>query len=235
MIVISATDKLSPRLGFREERPLNCLFISPHADDLEIASGGTIARLVFEERADVTEIVLTDSTGFVRSFALEEKRIVDIRRREATQAAQLVGVVNVKFGGLRSIKDTNTHAYVLGMLCALIEQTKPDIVFMPHPSIDPHPTHQSAAILTLQALEEVAVGDHVIKIAYAVWAPFPAPDLLVDISSYYRLKEFAINKHVSQVHDRDYAQAILGLNSYYALGLPTHHLGISYAEPFILL
>ncbi len=235
MIIVSATDALRSSLGFAGVKNLECCFIAPHADDLEISSGGTMSRLAFEEDATVREIVVTDSTGFVRTFSMQEERIPQIRRAEASRAGELVGVTQFIFGGFGSVKDPSVQPALKVMLCSLLKQFRPHAIFMPHPKIDPHETHRIVANLALESLSEIGVGKDVLKIAYPVWAPFSVPDLLVDISSFFRLKEVAINQYATQVYDRDYATAALGLNEYYALGQPHTSMSMHYAEAFMFL
>lgn len=235
MTTITPIERITKALGFSERDTLTCIFLAPHADDLEVSSAGTVSRLVYEENVKVYEVVLTDSPRFEHTFAITTDRIAVIRRSEAQEAGMLLGVDQITFPGFDSIADENNRQQAEDFLCQYVYELAPQIVFIPHPDIDPHPTHRMASDLTFRALKKVGLDGKVTKLAYAVWAPFQSPDLIVDISEYFRLKESAINKYSSQVHDRDYARAFLGRDAYYALGQPLSASSMQYAEPFIVL
>ncbi len=111
---------------------------------------------------------------------------------------------------------------------------KPDEVYIPHPEIDKHPTHQIVSGLVLDKLKEL---DDKAKVwCYEVWTPFVAYDRLEDISRYIELKVMAIQAHKSQLEYKNYTEGILGLNRYRAIFDEQHgKTEMKYAEVFIEL
>lgn len=234
--IVPMVDRILPRLNFHEQKHITIAVIAPHQDDLEIGVGGTIARIKSEEqnRVSIIELVITDSQGFVRSYRTEERNIPQYRRTEALRGASTLLVDVVDFLGFSTIKNSINQTKAQAAICEFLLRQQPDILFIPHPHIDRHETHRIAARLTIEALESLPGTCDPLIIAYPVWAPFPNPNLYVDISFYVELKRRAINHHITQVIDRDYANAVIGLYAYYALGVPNQDFQMFYTEAFHL-
>ncbi len=112
---------------------------------------------------------------------------------------------------------------------------KPDEIYMPHPEIDKHPTHQTVSGLVLEELQAISADYKPDKVwCYEVWTPFQSYDRLEDISSYIDLKVMAIQAHKSQLEYRDYTEGVIGLNRYRATFDDRHgKTEMQYAEAFI--
>jgi len=60
--------------------------INAHPDDMEIGRGGMVARLV-EYTAVITSVVVTNGGRSSNLFALTERRMAEVRRKEALRSA----------------------------------------------------------------------------------------------------------------------------------------------------
>ncbi len=119
----------------------NYLFIGPHPDDIEVACGATVARLVAMGKK-VTFLICTDGCVGSLDESLTSAQIVGIRRQEAVASAKLLGVDDVIFlpfhdGGSHTSDDL-AKAIVPYLL-----QIKPQIVFCPDHTVpsECHPDH----------------------------------------------------------------------------------------------
>ena len=72
------------------------LFVGPHPDDIEVACGATVAKLVSLGKK-VTFIVCTDGRIGALDESLTSEQIVEIRRQEELESAKLLGVDDVVF------------------------------------------------------------------------------------------------------------------------------------------
>lgn len=128
------------------------LFVGPHPDDIEVACGGTVEKL----RKMGKNVHFTIATnGCVGSLdeTLTESQIVEIRQREATASAKLLGVTDVEF-----LPYDDGSAYDCKLLTESLVKTilrvKPDIVFCPDylcPS-ELHPDHVNVGEATSKAV-----------------------------------------------------------------------------------
>ena len=117
------------------------LFVGPHPDDIEVACGATVAKLVSLGKK-VTFIVCTDGRIGALDESLTSEQIVEIRRQEALASAKLLGVDDVVFlpfhDGGNYTADELANALVPHIL-----QTQPQMVFCPDHTVpsECHPDH----------------------------------------------------------------------------------------------
>lgn len=117
------------------------LFVGPHPDDIEVACGATVAKLVSLGKK-VTFIVCTDGRIGALDESLTSEQIVEIRRQEALASAKLLGVDDVVFlpfhDGGNYTADELANALVPHFL-----QTQPQMVFCPDHTVpsECHPDH----------------------------------------------------------------------------------------------
>ena len=117
------------------------LFVGPHPDDIEVACGATVAKLVSLGKK-VTFIVCTDGRIGALDESLTSEQIVEIRRQEALASAKLLGVDDVVFlpfhDGGNYTADELANALVPHVL-----QTQPQMVFCPDHTVpsECHPDH----------------------------------------------------------------------------------------------
>ncbi len=215
------------------------LVISPHPDDLEIAMGGTVAKEIHQGKK-VVSIVLTDGRRSQRSFACSDEEMAKIRKQEVKEAAQILGIKELYNLELEDLHTSENQEKLSKLLTNLLEKYKPKEIYLPHPELDRHPTHQLAAKLVLKLIKELIDNDKKLtKVniwAYEVWGLFANWDLAVDISDFIEKKLAAINCHKSQVKDIAYGEGMLGLNRWRAVFSDPHSISKSnYKEVFIKL
>ena len=131
--------ELSARLGLPTDRPVRCLAIGAHADDIEIGAGGTIARLL-QERPDTSILWMV--------LAADGERAEEARR----SAAALVGagpILDVRILDGRDGYLPYADAVPTKEAVAAAAAARPDLVFV-HRSDDAHQDHRLAAQLAWQ-------------------------------------------------------------------------------------
>ena len=130
---------LSARLGLPADRPIRCLAIGAHSDDIEIGAGGTIARL-FQERPDATFVWMV--------LAAAGERAEEARRSAAALVGASAGldvrILDGRDGYLPYADAVPTKEAVTAAAAA-----RPDLVLV-HRSDDAHQDHRFAAELAWQ-------------------------------------------------------------------------------------
>lgn len=219
---------------------MNVLFIGCHPDDIEIACGGTAAKCA--KRGDtISFVVATD--GRMGSFGLPPDEIAEVRRREAEEAASLVGARLFWLGfpdqGFFDSMETRLS------LIDAIRQVVPDFIithFFPDYFSNDHNNVGLAvnAAATMVPMPNVKTThphlDHNPPVYFfdnASGIGFN-PEEYVDITDFIETKREMIKKHKSQQEWLDYH-----------CGATTEHLaeiankfrgsqiGVEYAEAFI--
>ena len=166
------------------------LAIGAHPDDLELAIGGTLARLVHESVRVVMAVVSIPS-----DFAL--------RHAEAQKAAAILGCelrVLVEHACCR-IDDMKNYQLV-GMLDALVRELQPAAVFT-HSASEFHRDHVTVhnACMSTQRLKSFDLFHFSPTMTRAVPVSF-YPRAYIDVSDTIELKMKAIEAHLSQFGGR---------------------------------
>jgi LmbE family N-acetylglucosaminyl deacetylase len=197
------------------------MVIAPHMDDEVIGCGGTLLRLI-DRGANVHIVFTTDSSAAVGDASLR-RQVTDVRRAEASRVRDYAGFASITELGFPDGDLFRYETQLSSRLADEFSRISPDTVFCPYPG-DGHADHMSTAWATAQAAR---LGGWTCSIvAYEVWTPM-WPNICVDITSVADRKAAAIRLYGSQVEDRDYALAALGLNRF--RGLPH---ALAYAEAF---
>ncbi|MEK3983866.1 bacillithiol biosynthesis deacetylase BshB1 [Paenibacillus sp. FSL K6-3166] len=175
---------------------LDILVFGAHADDAEIGMAGTIAK----HTAAGLKVGLCDLTA----AEMSSNGTVELRKEEAQQAADLLGVsVRTNLGlSDRGLFITEEH---VAAVTAEIRRFAPAIVFAPYWE-DRHPDH-----IACSKLVEEAVFNAKLRKYMSDKPAVPAPqlffyfindlgrtDLIVDVTKQYRLKEQALSCYRSQ-------------------------------------
>jgi LmbE family N-acetylglucosaminyl deacetylase len=166
----------------------NVLFLFCHADDLEIACGGT-AALIARSGSQVGVVIATDEA---------DEDVASRRRDEARAAAEALGIARsrVWFAGLCD-GHLRCDADSIDRLRTLLAQERfaPEIVFT-HAEFDHHNDHRALAEIAHSALRTACVcGSYV---ANSLDRTRCRPHLFVDISDVRDSKHRALACHESQ-------------------------------------
>jgi LmbE family N-acetylglucosaminyl deacetylase len=168
----------------RAAQPRRILAIGAHPDDLEIACGGTLAKLR-DTGHEIHGLVLTSG---------ERGGNAALRPNEAQRGAQFLGLNSVR---VMSFKDTCLKEQTVELVQTIEETVKmlnPDIIFT-HSANDQHQDHQAVHEATLRAAR-----NHSAILCYESPSTTKSfqPALFVDINNYVDIKIESIKEHRDQ-------------------------------------
>lgn len=186
------------------------LFVGPHPDDIEIGAGGTAKKLV-DAGKRVTYLIATDGRFGTQNPCVSPDELAEIRRREAIEAANALGVSDVRFlgfpdgGGYDTFKMTEEIAKVI---CEL----NPDVVLAPDYTVpsEQHIDHTNVGNATANAF--VMCGAYHIAAAWGLKDAHPKciafyythkPNKYVRVKNYKKALLPALRKHSSQFPNKD--------------------------------
>jgi LmbE family N-acetylglucosaminyl deacetylase len=216
------------------------LALGAHPDDVELQAGGTIAAWA-RDGVHVELACFTAGEKGSHDPAADPAEVATIRRREAEEAAALLGATAVHFLGAVDGELEATMALRLAV-ARLVRTVRPDVVI----GHDPwrrwllHPDHRAAGLLTVDGV--VAARDPLYAASERPRLPAhrphsillfgtDAPDEVVDISATIDTKLAALRAHASQIGDpTDLDRRIRTWNA--AIGA---QFGLPCAEAFHLL
>jgi bacillithiol biosynthesis deacetylase BshB1 len=214
------------------------LAVGPHPDDVELAAGGTLARLAAEGH----EVVILDLTRGERAT----RGTPAGRKAEAESAARLLGASRENL----SLPDGGVAAHdpaALGALVHAIRRHRPRLVITLSGE-DDHPDHREGAELVARAVYLAGVRNYpdpggeshrVGRLLLGMGRRPFLPRLVVDVAAYYEAKRAALAAHASQfrrdpgdphrtpISDPGYLAAIEARDRYYG-----RLVGAEYGEPF---
>ncbi len=192
------------------------MVISPHPDDVDFGCSGTIAKWC-RLGVDITYVVCT-SGDKGSDLATEPEVVAKIREEEQLAAANVVGVRNVVFLGLKDGELENNLEF-RRILVRVLRQYRPDVVM----SMDPanvsfenvyvsHADHRAAALAAFDAiypaarnrnffpeLLEEGLLPHAVKRIYFFGTA--NPNTWIDISATIETKIEALRTHKSQMEE----------------------------------
>jgi bacillithiol biosynthesis deacetylase BshB1 len=188
----------------KDDMTLDVLAFSAHPDDIELACGGTIAKLVRQKRK-VGIIDLTEGELGTRGTR-------EIRAQEATDAAKILGVQLREGLGIPDGNIENSAENRLKVI-RTIRKHRPEVVLFPFHT-DRHPDHEHAHVLCREAwfysgLEKIETFDQQRKQSphrprnyynYMQWFEF-IPSFIVDITDEYEQRMEAVRSFKSQLHN----------------------------------
>jgi N-acetylglucosamine malate deacetylase 1 len=185
---------------------MNVLVIAPHPDDESIGCGGSIA--IHARGGDrVTSVFLT--SGETSHPHLPHEVVWGRREAEVENAARVLGIAESIF--LRGVA-IDRDPVLAGRLRTILEETKPELVYVPHEG-ESHPDHVVALGILRAALEGASIATPWVR-RYEVWSPIAAPDDVASIDDVIALKLEAVRCHRSQLETFAYDRAVRGLNAY---------------------
>ncbi|MBI5358668.1 PIG-L family deacetylase [Candidatus Amesbacteria bacterium] len=192
------------------------IVISPHPDDMEIGMGGTVAKLA-DDGETITSVILTDGRRSPNPFLWTEEQMIEVRKREAIKASEVLGINEVIFFGQPDLKSENNYTIAKEKLRELIIKLKPVQVYTPHNHLDRHLTHQLTGQLVLESIKEAKFPSVNEVWAYEVWGLFPSWDRVEYIDDQVGKKLLAIAEHKSQIASIPYGEGAIGLNRWRAI------------------
>ena len=183
---------------------LDVMAIGAHPDDIELTCGGTIIKLVKQQRK-VGIVDITDGELGTRGTR-------ELRAQEAADAGNILGVtvretLSIPDGNIENSVDNRLR------LVRVIRRYKPDILLFPYHT-DRHPDHENAYTLCREAwfasgLEKVETLEQDMKqepyrprnyYHYMQWFEF-IPSFVVDVSEEYDQRMEAVRAFRSQFYD----------------------------------
>ena len=208
----------------------NIVALSPHADDVEIAMGGTIARYVSEGHnvTIITAILPKENIdGNIDNFMSKN------RREEQEKAAKILGA-NLEILDLDPYDFCFNRKYVK-LFDQKILSYKPDIIF----SCWEHDTHQDHKNLS-DILFSIARKNNISINMYEVMLPGGLntysfnPQYFVNISNFVDIKREAIKSYKSVFEKKNnnyskYFESIVGRAKFRG-----EVIGVDYAEAFVV-
>ena len=211
------------RLPVELETPVasRLLVIAPHMDDEVIACGGTLL-LHRRLKSEVRIVFVSDSSAGIRDAAIAE-RVSAVRSAEMAQVRERLGIGSIAELGYPDGSLVRHEAAIAQSLADQIAAFAPERVLAPFP-LDGHADHQACGLACAEAMRVSGWGGEVL--AYEVWSTL-WPNMAINIGEVADEKAALIRLYASQMNDRDYVSAILGLNRYRGL---QHR--IEYAEAF---
>jgi LmbE family N-acetylglucosaminyl deacetylase len=191
--------------------PGRVLVLAPHPDDETCGLGGTL-RLHRNNGDKVTVLFVTDGRNGDPEFRFGED-LVEIRKREALAAAEVLGGLETAFLGFPDNMEASEQdlMMVAGKIEKWVGRVQPDLVYVPWVE-DAHMDHKNTRL----ALDGMAQPSKLFRLLeYELWAPLPA-DYVVDITEVADVKREAIGCYPSQTAYTDYRHHIMGLNAHRA-------------------
>ncbi len=194
------------------EKPVYAVTFSPHPHDTEGGMGGTVARWTREGKEVIT-VLCTNGDKGSGNPAVKAADLAKRREQEQLEAAKVLGIKKVIFLRQPDLGLVDTPELRREIL-KIILTYRPEIVA----TMDPNgrylsnPDHRNLGRLVMDMVFPYAFAPnsypdlvkegflpHKVKEVW-LWVP-EQPNLRVDVTSTYELKEKAIKCHRSQIED----------------------------------
>lgn len=198
------------------------LVLAAHPDDEVLGAGGLLARLA-ESAEAVRVVVLTG--GEAQEERGHGSADPEIRRREAREAGQELGISDYVFENLPDRSLAIRKESVSKLIRDQIAAFRPDVLVLPSPC-EIHPDHRAVAevVYELVAGAGAADADHegyrLLRLVFYELTHPVLPNALVPLGLRAEKKKRAVEKFVSQAAVRDYGGAVAGLNAFRSMTLP---------------
>jgi len=202
--------------------------VHAHPDDCEFLAGGTLALLAGKGH-EITIVTMTP--GDCGSAELPPETIASIRRREAEQAAGMIGAeyLCAEFRDFQIFETDEARRRV----CAILRKTRPDVVLTASP-VDYMADHE----ITSRLVRDACFGAPIRNYDTSAFDPAPAldaiphlyfmdpiggldrdnvpvkPDFTVDIAAVFETKRRMLSCHASQ---REWLRKQHGIDEYLAM------------------
>lgn len=187
------------------EKERHVLVIFPHPDDEAFGVSGTIATYV-ESGTPVTYVCLTlGEMGRNLGnppFATRES-LPKIRRKELVDAANILGIQDLRMLGLRDKTiEFEDDEELTKTMSAFIEELNPSLIITFYPGYSVHPDHEATGRAVVRAVGQIAPDArpklHCVAFSNDSLAELGEPDIINDITAVEDKKIAAIKAHRSQ-------------------------------------
>jgi LmbE family N-acetylglucosaminyl deacetylase len=175
------------------------LVLAPHPDDEVFGCGGALKLHSLQN--DPIKIIY-----FTASKKISAKRV-----QEAQKAMKTLSISDLLFWK-NPDGDLLVNFETIKDLIKVIMDYKPRVIYV-STFLDPHSDHLTCAKILNKALSKINYNPWIFS--YEIWSPIYVNRLVV-IDKVINFKKRAIRTYKSQLIDRPYLQAILGLNQYRA-------------------
>mgnify|MGYP006265951709 CR=1 FL=1 len=222
---------------------LDVLVCAAHPDDAELSCGGTILKLTAKGK----KVGILDLTR----GELGTRGTPEIRAREATAAAEILGISDRRNAGLPDGFFQNSEVEQKTLI-PFFRYFRPEVILCNAPS-DRHPDHGRAAVLVKEAaflsgLRMIATtwegqpqqAWRPKKVFHYIQDQYHHPSFVVDITSFYEKKVEAVKAFSSQFHNpasqepETYISSPTFLRYIEARAIAMgHHIQATYGEGFI--
>ena len=205
------------------------LIVAPHPDDAELGMGGTIIKLSKQGHA----VHIVDMTNGEPT----PHGSVEIRERESTAAAKVMGVGRTNLG-LKNREVTHTIE-ARHKLAAVIRVHRPDWIFAPYP-VDAHPDHVAVTRIAEDARFDAKLTKtdipgqpfHPKRVIYYFCTHLRlnfTPNFCIDITDTIEQKIEAVKCYPSQFvgNSGHVPEMVKSITAYFG-----SRIGTAYAEPF---
>lgn len=165
-------------------KSMKILVIGAHPDDMEIACGGSLAKLSDEGHTIMGLIITGGECGGNSSS----------RRREAMKGAEFLGINKVE---IMNFPDTRLDDFVLEIsqqIEIVVNELKPDIVFT-HSIHDLHQDHRAVHYATLRACRNLST---ILCYESPSITQYFQPNVFINIEQYLDIKIESIQEHKDQ-------------------------------------
>ncbi len=167
------------------------LAVSAHPDDMELESGGTIAKFA-RKGYDIYHLILT--SGYKDSVSISVKQ----RKDEAEEVANILGIKEVIFFDYQDT-ELSANGKVISQVDKLVDRIKPDVCISHHP-FDSHQDHKAASEIMFAVCRQGRVKN------LLSGSPLPyrpnifafRPQFFVDVTETIEIKMNAIRAYKSQ-------------------------------------
>lgn len=201
--------------------PKVVLGVAAHPDDLDFGSAGTIAAWA-HKGAEIYYLVLTNGNKGSADLNADPNALMEERRDEQRDAAQLLGVKDVFFCDYED-GELTVSLDVKRDIARVIRQVRPEAVITMDPSMlydtsrgfINHPDHRAAGQSTLDAVYPLA-RDHLSlpelykdegllphNVSTVYLTNFQNQNCFIDITDTFDKKIAALAAHASQIPDLD--------------------------------
>ena len=178
------------------------LVVAPHQDDETIGCGGLLA--MYGKKCDV--LLLTDGRLGNAKMYKDLDELVKIRNNELDKTCKIVSVNKITRLPIQNEQLTKHIDIVKN-----VDIKEYDYIFIPYRK-DMHPDHKVCYKIFKSMISSQKAKAQLIE--YEVWTPLETPTYILDISDIIETKKKMLKEYKSQLKEKDYLGATLGLNKY---------------------